>query len=232
MEKVTTNESVVFKYILDNPTYYKNVDKSFFSNKTLSALILIAKRFYDKYKEIPTENQMKALVHDSDKIDIEDELIETVYGIDTDNYDSEWLKRTAESWIKWKFLQKNLVDSVEYAKMTNVTIDNVDTVVQRIVDTVGSSSGVNFNFDEGLDFFEPDSHYQDTSKKIRSGYKYMDSLTGGYDEKTLVCYVGQSNIGKCVCWESEICVRNKKTGETMKIPIGDFFKMIENGKKN
>lgn len=232
MEKVTTNESVVFKYILDNPTYYRNVDKSFFGNKTLSALILIAKRFYDKYKEIPTANQMKALVHDSEKIDIDDEIIDTVYAIDTENYDGDWLKKTAEAWIKWKYLQKNLVDSIEFAKMTNVNIDNVDSVVQKIVDTVGLSNGVNFNFDEGLDFFEPSSHYQDTSKKIPSGYKYIDSLTGGYDEKTLVCYVGQSNIGKCVCAESEICVRNKKTGETMNIGIGDFFKMVKNGQKN
>lgn len=232
MEKVTTNESVVFKYILDNPTYYQHVDKTFFSNKTLSALILIAKRFYDKYKQVPTENQMKALVHDSDKLNIDDGLIETIYAIDTDNYDSEWLQKTAEAWIKWKYLQKNLVDSIEFAKMTNVNIDNVDTVVQRIVDTVGLSNGVNFNFDEGLDFFEPSSHYQDTSKKINSGYKYIDQITGGYDEKTLVCYVGQSNIGKCVCAESEIRVRNKKTGEEMVLPIGEFFKMIENGKKD
>jgi len=230
MDKVTNNEQVVFKYVLDHPIYYKYIDKSFFKNKSLSALILISKRFYDRYKEIPSERQMLALIHDSSKIDIDPEFISLVYSIDTESYDQEWLKGTTEAWIKWKHLNKQLVDSIEIAKMTDVNIDNVDEVVQKIVDTIDVSNEVNFTFDEGLDFFNADSHYQDTSKKIPSGYKYIDMITGGYDEKTLVCYIGQSNIGKCVCGDSRIRVRNKNTGEIVEMEIGDFYKMIANRK--
>lgn len=227
MNNITKNEAVVFKYILDNSIYYKHIDKSFFNDKTLSALILIARRFYDKYKEIPTEEQMLALLHDNDKIEIEDEVVKRVYAIDTTSYDQEWLRKTTETWIKWKYLQKQLVESVELAKLTQVTVDNVDTVVQKIVDTVGLSNTINFNFNEGLDFFNALSHYQDSSKKIHSGYKYIDSITGGYDEKTLVCYVGQSNIGKCVCGDSRITVRNKNTGEVLEVSIEDFFNLCK-----
>lgn len=227
MNGVTNNEQVVFKYVLDNPLYYKYIDKSFFKNKNLSALILIAKRFYDKYKEVPSERQMLALLHDSDKISIDDEFIITTYGIDTKSYDQEWLKRTTEAWIKWKNLNKQLVEGIEIAKTYDVNIDNVDEIVQKIVDTVDVSNEINFNFDEGLDFFNADNHYQDMSKKISSGYKYIDSVIGGYDEKTLVCYIGQSNIGKCVCHDSLITVKNRKTGETIKLPIGEFYKMIK-----
>ena len=230
MTNVTNNEPVIFKYILDNPIYYKYIEKGFFTNKDLSALILIAKRFYDEYKEIPSERQMIALVRDNDKVDVDNDFISTVYAIDTQSYDQRWLKNASECWIKFKHLIKNLIDGTEIAKMTEVTVDNVDTVVQKIVDTVGLSSSVDFNFDKGLDFFDADSHYQDVTKKIPSGYKYIDMITGGYDEKTLVCYVGQSNIGKCVCADTLIQVRNKKSGEIVTMPIGEFHKIIGKAK--
>lgn len=231
MEGVTNNEQVVFKYVLDNPIYYKFVEKSFFTNKSLSALILIAKRFYDKYKEVPSESQMLALLHDNDKIDIEDGFISAVYSIDTESYDQQWLKHTTECWIKWKTLNKQLYEGITIAKTSEVNIDNVDVVVQKIVDTIDASNEVNFNFNEGLDFFDPTSHYQDNSKKIPSGYKYIDTLLGGYDEKTLVCYVGQSNIGKCVSGDSKIKLHNKKTNEFIEMQINDFFEMIKTQEK-
>lgn len=227
MDGVTNNEQVVFKYVLDNPVYYPFVDKSFFKNKYLSALIFISKRFYDKYKEVPSERQMLALLHDSDKFSIDDSFISTVYSIDTKSYDQEWLKRTTEAWIKWKTLNKQLVEGIEIAKTYEVNIDNVDEVVQKIVNTVDTSNEVNFTYDEGLNFFDAENHYQDPAKKITSGYKYIDSIIGGYDEKTLVCYVGQSNIGKCVCGDSMITVKNRNTGETMTVSIGDFYKMMK-----
>lgn len=226
MEGVTNNEQVVFKYVLDNPIYYKFVDKSFFKNKNLSALIFIAKRFYDKYKEIVSERQMLALLHDNEKVTIDDDFIKTVYSIDTKSYDQNWLKNTAEAWIKWKNVNKQLSEGIEIAKTYDVNVDNVDMVVQKIVDTIDTSNEVNFNFDEGLDFFNGENHYQDLLKKVLSGYKYIDLLTGGFDEKTLVVYVGQPNIGKCVCGDSLIKIKNKKTNEILEIPIGDFYEML------
>lgn len=227
MEHMTNNEEVVFKYVLDHPQYYKYIEKGFFNDKNLSALILVAKKFYDKYKEVPSENQMVALFKDNAKIEIESGFIRAVYAIDTETYDRNWLKNTTEAWIKWKVFNNKLVSGIEVAKMTDVNMDNVDETVQRIVDIIGESNEVNFNFDGGLDFFNADSHYQDSSKKISSGYKYIDSLTSGYDEKTLVTYIGQSNVGKCVCGDSLITVKNRKTGAVMTLEISDFFEMIK-----
>lgn len=227
MNNVTNNEQVIFKYILENPIYYRFLDKGFFKNKNLSILILIAKRFYDEYKEVPSEAQMIAIVKDNDKIDIDPTFINTVYEINTNSYDPNWLKRTTESWIKWRTTHEKLIEASEISKMMDVTVDNVDTVVQKIVDTVGLSNSVDFNFDRGLDFFDAASHYQDVTRKISSGYKYIDMITGGYDEKTLVCYVGQSNIGKCVCGDSVVELRNKKTGEVVKMPISDFYNIVK-----
>ena len=227
MNNVTNNEQVIFKYILENPMYYRYVDKGFFKNKNLSILILIAKRFYKEYKEVPSEAQMIAIVNDDDKVDIDSTFISTVYEINTNSYDQSWLKRTSECWIKFRNLHRNLVEGSELARESDVTVDNVDTIVQKIVDTVGLSNSIDFNFDRGLDFFDAASHYQDVSRKITSGYKYVDMITGGYDEKTLVCYVGQSNVGKCVCGDTVVELRNKKTGEVVKMPISDFHNIIK-----
>lgn len=224
------NEEIIFKYVLDNPTYYKYIDRSFFTNKDLGELITVAKEFYDSYKSVPTEAQMLANVN-AKELDIGKELIHTVYGIQIVNYDTEWIKGTVESWIKWCAVKMNIVDACVYAKQSKVDANNVDYVVQHIIDIVNKTNEVNFNFSEGLDFFDAASHRQYSGEKIRTGYNYIDTVTnGGYDPKTLISYVGPSNIGKCVCPETVINIKNRHTGETRRITIGEFYKMVkENG---
>lgn len=225
MDIANNNENIIFRFVFENPIYYNYVDKSFFNNKNLNIIIGISKKFYEKYKEIPTENQMLALFHNNDKLNVSDDIIKALYSIDTTSYDTEWLRNTTEAWIKWKHLNKQLVKGIEIAKTSDVNVDNVDDVVRSIVSTIDTSNEVNFNFNEGLDFFDATSHYQDTTNKISSGYQYIDTISGGYDEQTLVCYIGQSNIGKCVCGETIITIRNKKTNVILELPIEELYKL-------
>lgn len=223
------NEEIIFKYVLDHPIYYKHIDRSFFTNADLGELISVAKEFYGSYKSVPTEAQMVANVN-AKELDISKELIHTVYSIQIENYDTEWIKGTVESWVKWCVMKMNLVDACVYAKQVKVSLENVDEVVQHVVGIVDKTNEVNFNFNEGLDFFDAVSHRQYSGEKIKSGYRYIDTVTnGGYDPKTLISYVGPSNIGKCVCPETVINIKNRHTGEVRRIAIGEFYKMVKNG---
>jgi hypothetical protein len=40
---------------------------------------------------------------------------------------------------------------------------------------------------------------------------------------SLVVIMGETNIGKCYSYETNITVRNKKTGEVKSIKVGDFY---------
>ena len=135
MDTVSNNENLVFKYILENPMYYKYMDKSFFKNDDLNTLMLLVKKFYLKYNDVPSASQMAAIVKEKE-IDMEESFIKTVYDIDIVNYDTQWIKETTEAWIEWKNLQKNLVNAFEIAKLTDVNAGNVRSVVQEIVNTV------------------------------------------------------------------------------------------------
>jgi hypothetical protein len=222
----SNNENVLFRYILENPVYYKYMDKSFFRNKDLSELMSIVRRFYDKYSEVPSAVQVAALIRETD-VDMEESFVRTVYNIELEKYDTKWIKETTEAWIKWKNLQKNLVNAFEIAKLSDVNAGNVASVVNDIVSTIDSSNTVNFDFKCGLDFFDADSHRQDVTSRISSGYKHVDERTGGgYDPKTLISYVGASNIGKCVCGDTAINIKNSRTGEVFKTTIGEFYEML------
>lgn len=225
MSNIGNNETILFKYILQNPQYYKSIKKNFFSNKDLGSLLSISTKFYDRYKEIPSAHQVIAVIKEKE-IDINEEIVKTAFGIDLSLYDTEWLRHTVESWIKWASMRKNLIEACEIAKLTEVNADNVDEVTQQVIDKIDETKSIDFNFSEGLDFFDAESHRQANGEKISSGYNYVDTmLGGGYDPKTLISYVGPSNIGKCVTEDTVINIRNKKTGETLNTTIGVFYKM-------
>lgn len=228
MDSASNNENLLFRYILDNPLYYRYMDKSFFKNKDLNELMMLVRKFYEKYSETPSAAQVSAIVKEKE-IDLDESFIKTVYGIELVNYDKKWIRETTEAWIMWKNLQKNLVSAFEIAKLSEVNAGNVMSVVQEIVSTIEVTKSVNFDFDSGLDFFDPAAHRQNTENRIPSGYNHVDRVTaGGYDPKTLVAYVGASNIGKCVCGDSVINIRNSGTGVCMSVTIGEFYAMLKN----
>ena len=64
---------------------------------------------------------------------------------------------------------------------------------------ISTEGSLNFDTDVGLDFFNPEDHIQRTSKKIETGWTFVDNVSGGgYDTKSLIVYAGEQNIGKSI----------------------------------
>jgi KaiC/GvpD/RAD55 family RecA-like ATPase len=192
------HEKIFFNYFIKKPHYLKSVRPGFFSNSDVDHIAKLAKDFHTKFGEVPSKDQMKALVKD-DPNEISDDIVSAVYSININEYDQDWLKRTSESWIKWKHFDKQLVKTIEYVKTQDVSPDNVEDIVTRAIGMISSEGSLNFDSDVGLDFFNPEHHIQRKNKKLETGWTFIDNVSGGgYDPKSLVIYAGEQNVGKSI----------------------------------
>jgi len=199
MKSSQDHEKTFFKYFLSKPIYLNKVGKKFFKNADIDALANLAKEFYVKFGEAPSEKQMNALILDASSVDVPDTIVKQIYSENIEDYDKDWLKRTAEAWVKWKHFDKQLIRTVEYVKTQNVTPENVEDVVSRAAGMISSDGKISFDADVGLNFFNPEDHVQGTTDKIKTGWDFIDRITGGgYDKKSLVVYAGEQGIGKSV----------------------------------
>jgi len=198
MKSSIDHEKIFFNYFLEKPHYLKGTGDGFFANRDLDQIAKLSKAFYLKFGESPSKQQMNALVKD-DPNEISSDIVDSIYNINIKEYDPDWLKRTGEAWVKWKHFDKQLVRTIEYVKTQDVSPENVEDVVQRAIGMISTDGSINFDTDVGLDFFNPESHIQRTSKKIETGWSFVDRVSGGgYDTKSLIVYAGEQNIGKSI----------------------------------
>lgn len=217
-------EKLIFRYMLKKPHYLRKVENDFFSNSDIQYIANLAKLFFDEYKDTPSCEQMKVLLKDDSK-NIPMETVEAIYDIDLNSLDNEFLKNTTEGWIRWRAFNTNILNAITIAKTTDVSLSNVNDVVDKCVGMVSDTSLISFDNNLGLDFFDVDTHKNIKENKIPYTWEYWNKISkGGLDHKTLHCYIGFTNVGKCCQYDTIISVRNKKTGEIKKVKIGDFFK--------
>ena len=62
MEFNNDSEKLFYLYTLKYPKYFEKVKKSFFKNKELGILFDFSKKFYDKFKESTSREQIKNLI--------------------------------------------------------------------------------------------------------------------------------------------------------------------------
>ena len=198
MKSSIDHEKIFFNYFLTKPHYLKGTGKGFFANRDLDQIAKLSKDFYLKFGESPSKQQMSALIQD-DPNEISEDIVKSIYDINISEYDQDWLKRTGEAWVKWKHFDKQLVRTIEYVKTQDVSPENVEDVVNRAIGMISTDGSINFDTDVGLDFFNPEAHVQRTSKKIETGWGFVDRVSGGgYDSKSLIIYAGEQNIGKSI----------------------------------
>jgi len=219
-------EKIFFHYLLERKELIGIVKSRFFESGDIRKTYEIIQEFFQKYNETPSKAQVVELVKIKDlSEEITQAKIDLIYEVNLKEYDEDWLRETAESWIEYKNLDLSVYDLLSYLKTTKVNTDNVKDIVQTAKNIITERNNIQFNFDEGLDFFNPESHTQPASDTFSSGYEYIDLvLGGGWYSKALFCVIGQLKIGKCTSYDTEISIRNKKTGLIEKIQIGEFHK--------
>lgn len=223
-------EKIFFAYSLENPRYLTVTRDGFYNSREIDLMAYLARKFYDKFKETPSKEQMKLLIERSKKTKgiVTNDIVDVVYKEKPENYDKTWLQNTSESWIKWRNFDISLQDGVEYIKTTNIEPESVDNVILKFRDLINNRNKLSFDKDLGLDFFNPSDHVQHSEDKLKSGRTFVDNVTGGgYDSTGLIVYAGEQNIGKCPAFNEYITLKNKKTSKVEKMKIGDFFNLIK-----
>lgn len=192
-------EKIFFKLSLQKTKYLELIKKGFYTSEEIDTLHYLATKFYQRFHETPSVEQMKLLASKVNK-KVDDDMIEIIYAADLKQYDDEWLTSTAEAWIKWRNFDCTLVDTIEYIKSTNVTPENADSIISKVKTLINDRNSLVFNSDIGLDFFNPEDHKYDETDKFPTPYNFLDRiLNGGYDKSgTLTVYVGEQNIGKSI----------------------------------
>jgi len=205
-------EKLIFAHGLRKPQYLMEMGGDFFTNPELQYLANNAKAFFKEYKETPSREQMKAIIK-GDKKELPPEIVDDLYDVEINAYDSEWISDITEAWIRFRALNHNLFEAVTMFKTADITLDNVNDIVQKAATLVGDTNLISFDRDLGDDFFDPESHKNIKANKIPSTWEYWNKCSnGGLDHKTLTCYIGGTNVGKSIvlCNDAANYVRQGK----------------------
>lgn len=237
-------ESLFYHYIVRNPVHFKNVKKDFFTNKFIAALYTITKSYYNTFNELPfmSINDMspEVLIGYADemgafkgegmtKMDFVDSA-NMIFDYPFNNYESKWVKRTFDAWMKWQNLSEAIKKAVVYQKGMVVTPENAQEVINKMKTMILSGTVVS-DEDDPKDFYDPESHKQaDRNAVIPTSHPTLNKfLNGGLEKGTTTIFYGGTNVGKCVSPETIIKLRNKKTGKMMEMSIGDFYEKLKKG---
>lgn len=206
-------EKIFYHYIDTRPEIEDMIMSRFYDNSEIKLAHDMRADFRKKYMQAPTASQMKQICKLKSLQDqLSDEKIDAIYEEDLSQYDPEWLESTVESWIEYKTLDSSVIDLVSYLKTTKISAENVKDVVQTAKSLISDRNNVDFKFDEGSDFFDPESHKQRVSERFSTGYAYLDTvLGGGYSPKTLLAFAGIPKVGKSM-WLCNLACASVRQG--------------------
>jgi KaiC/GvpD/RAD55 family RecA-like ATPase len=206
-------EKIFYHFIDERPELENSVLSRFYDNTELKLAHEIRAEFRQKYAQAPTSSQLKQIVRLKGVSEqLSDEKIEAIYDIQLSEYDPEWLETTTEAWIEYKTLDSSVIDLVTYLKTTKISAENVKDVVQTAKSLIADRNNVDFKFDEGSDFFDPEAHRQKIQERFSTGYNYLDTvLGGGYSPKTLLAFAGIPKVGKSM-WLCNLSCAGVRSG--------------------
>jgi len=233
-------ENVIVKSLIENKEYSKKVspyiDAKYFSDQELK---IISKHFYkfvEKYRNVPTWEEIKMDVSRNDRLadkQIDDvmERIQNLKDMEIDEMTVDYLVDTTEQHFQEVSLEKCILKGAEILnsddKKTNKHLLPEmmrDALKISFKNTVGQVYGDDNQIDSQYDYY----HHPE-SKFPFPNWKYFNKrLMGGPRKKKLHIYLASTNVGKCLIYNTNVKIRNKKTGEIKEITMGDFFNNIKN----
>ena len=224
-------ESVFFHYILETPVFLNTTDPKFFSNQTLQDLFAIAKDHAIKYKESPSKDQLVELINIKGLAEkYNEDIVEALYNTKSrlQQYDPKWLEENVGPWIRSRNLEYVMRKSIAFMKTNRVTAENAAEIVEKVRHMISTETVIDFSFDLGVDFFDAEAHKQERLARTPTGYPYIDlCLKGGWWKGSLIVFLSGPKAGKCCSYDTNIRIRNKKTGEIKTIQMGEFHNVIK-----
>ncbi len=215
---LTHSENIILRHILTNPVYLETCKAEYFKNPGFQEIFGLSKKFWERYKEVATADQLKEAVKLEGKTEkVQAGEIQAVYDVDLSKYQEDWLTETTELFIEYKNLVTSAVDGVKYIQQTSVTSDNIKEVIGTFKKIVVERNNIDFSFDQGLDFFHPENHKQLSHTTFSAGYPFIDTvLGGGFSAKSLYVFMGMPKVGKSL-WLGNLAIQAVRSGHNVAI---------------
>jgi len=229
----TNMEKHYFVWIMDNPEQFSKVEPYFFKNQDIQFIYTVIREEYLKSESriIPSPQQIYAMVKLADEDNkINAKVIQLLLKSDNTDISDEWLLPRFKAWKIQNQLKGDVLKSIDMVRgIEEVNYDNIQEVASKLKNLFNNVMLVDDDDDDlGDDFDDPESHKQRLLKNtIPSGWSAIDSiLGGGWSKSTFNVLMGETNVGKCLDYQSIIKIKNKKTGEIKEIAIGDLYKKL------
>ncbi|GAA6530372.1 hypothetical protein LPYR103PRE_23450 [Segatella asaccharophila] len=189
----------------------------------MRGLYEIASPFVLKYKECPSNEEMKQLIAASDwtpaqRQKITDETVDLLWG-DCETYqtlyDPVWMTEQVEAFYRYQTLMKGVRETVSFVKLNseNFTIENCKEMADKIQNMFDKKTTVDFdsdseNFsDNDADLDDVDCLFGDDFERFSTGVKFLDNVSGGgYWPGAFWVFVGAPKAGKSR-WLQDLAVR-------------------------
>jgi archaellum biogenesis ATPase FlaH len=206
-------EKIFYHYLMERRELTNIVKPRFFDSEDIKKTYELSIEFMEKYGNMPSKSQVAELAKMKGLgDDLPHSKLDLIFETNLRDYDNDWLDESARSWIEYKNLDLSVSDLISYLKTTKINAENISDVVQTAKSIINDRNNIQFGFDEGLDFFNPDSHTQPLSDTFSSGYHYIDLvLGGGFYSKALFCFIGEMKIGKSI-WLANMAANSVRLG--------------------
>jgi predicted small secreted protein len=202
-----------------------------------SPIIDAIKKHYNKYNEVPEYSILVTEISSDRKIsdEIKDEIEETIKRIKKYDFNIEknfqWICDQVEQFVTDREIFDVMKAGIIESKKEDSQRDYGKLKLQ-----MEKALSINWGHDYGLEFFDEDTidevydMLNDASIRIPTGISVVDDAIGGGfpgQTKFIAVFVGQAGLGKCCSYVNTIKVRNKKTGEIITMPVGEFHESIK-----
>jgi hypothetical protein len=219
-------EKYFFAYIMENPKFFQRVEPMNFKNPKIKFIFeRIRSNFIKQEKPIvPSNHKIFELIRldDPDAEAISNDYLKGLLNVDigemVQGADDDYLKKSFYSWCTYNSMKVNMYECIDWIRdMNEIDYNNTELIANKLRDVMSHATLMNYDDENlGLDFFDVESHVQDTNQsKISSGWSSIDELlNGGWSRKTLNIIVGGSNSGKSL-WLCNIGVNAAEAGKNV-----------------
>jgi len=192
---------ILYNCIFDNGYLASVIDyikDDLFSDKDIKSVVGIIKDFYIKRGEVPSLNEIKTYLSDSNLKESYKNALIKMKEFDGTKFNREELYENTETFLKQKLVFNTLLEAAE-------NHDNGKLDASELLVKMEQAVGINLSPSLGLNLLENVDHFiEELSKnesKISTGWKWLDNkISGGFLEsgKALYIFIGETNVGKSI----------------------------------
>ena len=208
-DKLTTDERMIFFYLLQNPQHLKDA-KKLFENNRFKSITYFVSNFFNEYNTVPSTMQLAESVDDINKVSSgkapwSRQDLDTLF--DTQNMnmvDPKWLENQFEIWFNNRSMIVTIQDMINEVKL-NEKSKNLKDLVIPFAEKIAKFNGVN---GEKLNMFKTltMNEWMDLAKTKPKPKQLFSSMI--FERETTILF-GGPNAGKstlviqlCESWAS------------------------------